>query len=401
MAGQGGAHRDLGGLAVTDLADADDIGVLTQHGTQRAGKGHADLFVDLHLRGAVKLDFDRVLERDQVGGLADQLLGQCIHGRGFTGARGADDQDNAAGRSQQFVDLAAFGLGQTDAGAVEHRGVAGEQTDNGFFTVDRGQRAETHIHLSAVEHHHRAAVLRNALFCDIDMAHDLQTRGRRVLELRGDRQDLVQDAVNTDAYHHVALGRLEVNIRGVFFVGALDNRIDQPDRRAVLLALLRLGGGADTLFGNAGLGAHLRDGLGSLFVAVQGVDGVLDRRTAGDHGDDLLLGDLLGLLDRVEVQRVLHRDEQRVFRDADGHNAVADSHRLRDPLGHLDRDIDLAQINKVNPQLIPQCVDQLILGNEAVVDQRLAKALALLLLQPQGLHQLVVRNDLLRYQNIA
>jgi len=44
-----GLHRDLRGLSVADFAEQDDVGVLPQDRSQRAGERQLDLFVDLRL----------------------------------------------------------------------------------------------------------------------------------------------------------------------------------------------------------------------------------------------------------------------------------------------------------------------------------------------------------------
>ena len=49
MAGQRGVDGDVGGLAVADLADHDDVRVLAQDVPQARGEGQPDLRVDLDL----------------------------------------------------------------------------------------------------------------------------------------------------------------------------------------------------------------------------------------------------------------------------------------------------------------------------------------------------------------
>ena len=66
MAGHCGAHRYLCSLAVTDLADTDDVGVLSQDRTETVGECQPDFFVDLHLSSALDVILHRILQRDQV-----------------------------------------------------------------------------------------------------------------------------------------------------------------------------------------------------------------------------------------------------------------------------------------------------------------------------------------------
>ena len=63
MARQRRVNGDLRRFAVTDFADHDDVRVLTQEGTQRPRKRHADVGLHLHLVDARHVVFDRVLGR--------------------------------------------------------------------------------------------------------------------------------------------------------------------------------------------------------------------------------------------------------------------------------------------------------------------------------------------------
>ena len=54
VAGQRGLDGDLGRLAVADLADQDDVGVLAQDRAQAGGERQPDLCVDLDLVDALR-----------------------------------------------------------------------------------------------------------------------------------------------------------------------------------------------------------------------------------------------------------------------------------------------------------------------------------------------------------
>ena len=66
MAGERGLDRDLGRLAVADLADHDDVGVLAEDRAQAAGEGQADLRLHLDLVHAGQLVLDRILDGDDL-----------------------------------------------------------------------------------------------------------------------------------------------------------------------------------------------------------------------------------------------------------------------------------------------------------------------------------------------
>ena len=54
----------LGGLGISYLTDHDDIGILTQYGTQRRRKGQISLDVYLNLVDTVNICLDGVLSSD-------------------------------------------------------------------------------------------------------------------------------------------------------------------------------------------------------------------------------------------------------------------------------------------------------------------------------------------------
>ena len=98
-----GSHGDFGGLTVSDFADADDIRVLSQNGSQTVSKGHTRLFIYLNLCDSVYVVFNRVLKGNEVGGLAAELLYHGVHGGGFTASCRTYDEDYAAGMRHKPV----------------------------------------------------------------------------------------------------------------------------------------------------------------------------------------------------------------------------------------------------------------------------------------------------------
>jgi hypothetical protein len=88
VTGQSGADGDVGGFAVADFPDHDDIGILAQNVAQGAGEGEADLAVDLGLVDALDLVFDRILDRDDAAAGGIDLADKGGEGGGFPGTGG-------------------------------------------------------------------------------------------------------------------------------------------------------------------------------------------------------------------------------------------------------------------------------------------------------------------------
>ncbi len=74
MAGQRGANRNIGGLAIADFAHHDDVGGLPDDVAQTRRKRQPDLRIHVNLVDPVHLIFDRVLDGDDLlVGLVDAL----------------------------------------------------------------------------------------------------------------------------------------------------------------------------------------------------------------------------------------------------------------------------------------------------------------------------------------
>ncbi len=95
MAGEGRLQRQLGRLGVADLTDHHDVGVLAQHGSQRAVEGVAGPLVDLRLDDFPQLVLHRVLDGDQLAVLGGQVGQQRVQGGGLPRPGRARDQHQA------------------------------------------------------------------------------------------------------------------------------------------------------------------------------------------------------------------------------------------------------------------------------------------------------------------
>ena len=95
MAREGGFHRDVGRLLVTDFSNHHDVRRLTQDRAERRREVEADVFVHLHLVDAAHLVFDRVLDRDELLVRRVDLSETGVKGRRLARARRAGDEHDA------------------------------------------------------------------------------------------------------------------------------------------------------------------------------------------------------------------------------------------------------------------------------------------------------------------
>ena len=329
VAGDGGAHGDLGRLAVANLAHRHDVGVLAQDGAQAAGEGHARFLVDLHLVHAVDVVFHRVFQRDEVHRIGVQLADHRVHGGAFARAGGAHDQHHAVVRADEPLVLLQVVALQADARRVEQRLALVQQADDHRLAVDGGQRVDAQVDVLLLQADVCAAVLRHAALRGVHTAHDLQTRDDRSLQLLRHREDRAQHAVDTHAHMQVDLARLQVDIAGALGGGSLDDAVHETHRGSRLrVGVVAQRGGLERsgrgVVGacRAGVALHLLDGAGGTLVAVQRHDGAHQRIMRGHHRDDALPSGVLHRFDGHEVQRVAHGQAHLVGRSAHGHHVV-------------------------------------------------------------------------------
>src|SRR5207249_10027255 len=99
------AYGNVGGLEVTNLADHDDIGVLTHDMAQPRGECQTNLRIDVNLIDPVHLIFNRIFDRDDLPiGNIDALQGTVQSGA-FTAARRTRDQKYTVRFGRHLADL--------------------------------------------------------------------------------------------------------------------------------------------------------------------------------------------------------------------------------------------------------------------------------------------------------
>ena len=158
-----------------------------------------------------------------------------------------------------------------------------------------------------------------------------------------------------------------------------------------LLGLDHLGGD-DVRAGIPGLPLHILDGPGGAFAAVEGVDGLLHGLPGGDHRHHLLVGGVLDLLLGHKVQGVAHGHIQFVLHQLHRHHAVAPGDGTGYEFGHFQRNGHGGQVDIIHAQLHLQGLDELLLRNEALLDEHVAQTALAALLKFQGPVQLLRGN---------
>ncbi len=305
VAGQRGLDGDLRGLEVADFADHDHIRVLAQDGAQGLGEGQVDLGVDLGLPHAGQLVLDGVLHRHDVA-VAGVHARQCrIQRGGLARARGAGDQHDAVrlgrqvGESPQRLALHAHGLQAELALALV------QQAQHGALAVGAGQGGDAHVDGARAQAQADAAVLGQALFGDVQVGHDLQSRDQRCMQCAVGLHDFAQVAVHAKAHAGMALVGLDVDVAGAVARGLREQGVEHADDGRVVGRLQQVLDRRQLLHHarEVGVGLDLADHQGSagLALRVGGADAVgqrarvqhlpaLHRMPALDFGQGLPVG---------------------------------------------------------------------------------------------------------------
>ncbi len=420
MAGKRRVDRDLGGLAVADLADHDHVGVLAQDGAQPAGEGDARLGVHLELVHAHDLVFHGVLNGHDIVLLLVQGVDACIERGGLAASRGARDKDHAVGpldeplippkhvrrKMQPFQVL-------DDLRAVEdahHHGLA----------LDHGQRRNAEVHRRVAVHAQGAAlpkdrgdhgprvavrdpglepaVLGHALLGDVHVGQDLDARhdGRVHLALEG--LHLPQHAVDAVPDLDGLPLRHDMDVAGPLHDGLGDHHAHELHHRSVLGHHVgdhaRLG-----LYGAAGK-VHDRvvDGHGN---AVQPVDGAHDVAARGHYLAHFPARGLPDIVDPEDIERVCHGHDNGLLVPVEGNGREPPRHGSGDQPHRVGVHQLFVDLHVGYLELPPQEGGQIVLREKPEVHQELADLAAPLLLLLEGLLELFFLDEPAGYEHLA
>ena len=282
-----------------------------------------------------------------------------------------------------------------------------------FFAPQRGQGADAEVELllASAEVHlqHDAAVLRQALFADVELGHDLHARGDGVLQLERRRHDALQHAVNTEAHAEFFFVGLDVNVAGAALHRIGQDQVDQLDDGRFVGRSFQIGQLHLFFFGlqfDVGF-VHLRHRLHDLLEVflLGGAVGLLDafenRAFRGHHRLNVEAGHELDIVHGEDVGGIDHGDGQRSADAAQRQNLVTLGSFERNQLDDRGIDFKIGKIDGGNAVLPGEKVGDVLVGEEAQLDQGRAQATVALFLDLGRLLQLLWGDDLLFDEKIT
>ena len=391
MAGERGLDGDFRRLGVADFADHHDVRVLAENGAEGVGKGQADFLPHRHLVDAGHLELDRVFHRHDVVLRAVQLVERRIKGGGFAGTGRSRDQEQAVGRGHRRGEPpeglrvhAQLLHGGREVGLVEH-------AQHHLLAMRRGQERAAQIKIPSVHLHPHASVLGQAALRDVEVAHDLEARGERDLQIFRRRRAVHQNPVHPVAQAHHLLERLDVNVAGALLDRLHDDEVGQLDHGRLLgrggklveahildhfLDRLQPVGVVRRLF----LGV-LDDVLhGAGLAAVDQMQLVRDRALGGDHGDDVHLGQAPDFIEGEDIERIGHGQEETVLQAGHGADLVIARDIAREQVRDLGTDAGAGQVDRRDVKHPAHRDGEIHLGDEIFFHHQLEEPGALFFL---------------------
>ena len=238
MARQRAADRHRRRIGVADLAEHDDVGVLTQKGAQRSAEGQADLLLELHLVHPFERILDRVLDRKDVARLAVQPPERRVERRALARAGRSGDQRHAVRARDGRLVVGELPLRETEVRELQQFGMARQQAQHDFLSVDRRKRRDTQVELALAPVVEDAPVLRQTALRNIQVRHNLDLVDDRGVVAPIEHVLLYKLAVDAQADATALLVGLEMDIARIL-VERLADQIRQKSLSAADLAPIR------------------------------------------------------------------------------------------------------------------------------------------------------------------
>jgi hypothetical protein len=199
----------------------------------------------------------------------------------------------------------------------------------------------------------------------------------------------VHHAVDAVANPHGLLVALDVDVAGLLLDGLQQDPVAEAHDGRVFAGALELEHVALLFFGVDDvdvLGPEVAEERVDVegLLREQPLDRLEQRGLARDDGLDVVASERADVVDRVEVRRVRHRDDERVARARNRQDAIALAHLLRDELHDLDLELHRVQVHRRDAVLLREKVRDLAVRDVPELGQGIPEvltALALLVLR--------------------
>src|SRR5215472_11433392 len=414
VTGQSRLDADFRGFEVADLADQNNIGVLAEKRSERSGEVQANLLFHLHLVDSTQLKLDGIFRGHDVGVDGVQGSDGGIQGVGFPRTRRTGHQHHAVGFHDVALEFLERRRFETELGHVQAEVFLVEQSHDDLFAVQRGHGGHTKVQFLLLAFgpvlDHDAAVLRQALFRDIQLGHDLYSAGYRVLQAHGRRHDGLQLSVDSETHTQFRLVGLNVNVARAALDGIRQNQVDELDdrsffgsffeRRRIELRLLRRQLQFLVLFGQVfhQVGEFL--GVGGC-ASVEPCDGIPNRRFGRHHGFHVETGYELDVVHGENVRGIRHGNGENGTDAGERNDLITRGGVLGNQLDNVGIDFVILQVDRGYAVLAREHAGDVVIADEAHSGQAASQFAPIGALELESFLELVLCDETFFYQYFA
>ncbi len=232
-----GLDRNLRGLEIADLADHDHVRVLAQDRAQRFRERQVNFRVHLRLADPGELVLDRVFDGEHVRSGGVDAPERRIERRRLARTRGPGDEQDAVRLVDQLVEARQRLAAHAQPFERELGFGFVEQAQHRAFAVRRRQGGDAHVDRTPADAQRDPAVLRQALFGDVELSHDFQARDQRGVQGLVRLHDFAQRAVDAKAHRAAALVGLDVDVARAVLRRLREQRVEHADDGRVVRRL--------------------------------------------------------------------------------------------------------------------------------------------------------------------
>ncbi len=249
---------------------------------------------------------------------------------------------------------------------------------------------------------HDAAVLRQALFRDVQLGHDFQAAGDGVLQPQRRRHHRLQLAVNTEPHAHFHLVRLNVNIARASFHRVRQNQVYQLDDGRLFGGLLErrgiefgfLGGELQLLVFIDQVFHHLAQLFRvSIRTAIEPRNRFPDGRFGRHHRLHIEAGHELDVVHGEYVRGIGHRNGQNGTHARKRNDLVTKRGVLGNQFDDVGIDFVILQIDRGNAVLAREHTGDVVIGDEAHLRQAAPQFATIRALKFERLLELVLSDQ--------
>jgi hypothetical protein len=205
-------NGNLRSLDIADLANHDDIRILSKNGPQRLGKRQVRTRIDLNLPYSGKFVLDGILDCHYVQCLRIESSYRRIQRRRFAGSGRASDKDDPMRLMHKAINSLSDRKIHTKRPKIQLLRILVQQAKHHPLAMIRRNRRHSNIYRSPRNPDSDSAILRHSPFRYVEIRHNLDAGNHRGMKRPAGSNDVAQRAVLPKSNNGRLLERLDMYI---------------------------------------------------------------------------------------------------------------------------------------------------------------------------------------------